>query len=146
MFIFKSRTSWLKLYSVRTDNFLGDINWFFCPCFLCPTLSASPRIRPQAALCPRRSEAPGERGRGPHCEFARVSTSMGVWIGARLVITYPVSFVSPVLISCFLVQATPFGCFSPKIAHFRVVVGKFLTTFSSYARLCSKVSETILPN
>ncbi len=38
-----------------------------------------------------------------HCEFARVSTSMGVWIGARLVIADPVSLVSPVLISFSLV-------------------------------------------
>jgi hypothetical protein len=38
-----------------------------------------------------------------HCEFARVSTGMGVRIGAKLVITDPVSFVSPVLISFFLV-------------------------------------------
>ena len=59
------------------------------------------------------------------------SMGMGVWIGAELVVTDPVSFVSPVLISCFLVQTTPFGCFSPKIAHFRIVVRKILTTFSS---------------
>jgi hypothetical protein len=66
-----------------------------------------------------------------HREFARVSTGMGVWIGATLVITDPVSFVSPVLVSFLLVQKTPFSCFSPKIAHFRIVVSKILTTFSS---------------
>ena len=38
-----------------------------------------------------------------HCEFARVSPGMGVWIGAKLVVTDPVSLVSPVLISFFLV-------------------------------------------
>ncbi len=84
----------------------------------------------------------GLRARGEevfHCEFARVSTGMGVWIGAKLVITDPVSFVSPVLISFFLVQKTPFGCFSPKIAHFRIVVGKILTTFSSIPDCVSKL-------
>jgi hypothetical protein len=37
----------------------------------------------------------GLRARGEevfHCEFARVSTGMGVWIGAKLVIADPVSF------------------------------------------------------
>jgi hypothetical protein len=38
-----------------------------------------------------------------HCEFVRVSPGMGVWIGAKLIITDPVSLVSPVLISFFLV-------------------------------------------
>ncbi len=38
-----------------------------------------------------------------HREFARVSTGMGEWIGAKLVITDPVSLVSPVLISFSLV-------------------------------------------
>ena len=131
---------------MRTDNFLGDINCFFSPCSLCPTLSASPRIRPQAALCPRRSEAPGRGEEVFHCEFARVSTGMGVWIGAKLVITDPVSFVSPVLIRFFLVQKTPFGRFSPKIAHFRIMVGKILTTFSSILDCVCKVNETVLPN
>ena len=64
-----------------------------------------------------------------HCEFARVPTGMGVWIGAGLIVTDPVSFVSPVLISFLLVQKTPFSCFSPEIAHFRIVVSKILTTF-----------------
>jgi hypothetical protein len=81
-----------------------------------------------------------------HCEFARVSTGVGVRIGAKMVITDPVSFVSPVLISFFLVQKTPFCCFSQKIAHFRIVVSKLLTTFFVYTRLCFKVVETILPN
>jgi len=74
-----------------------------------------------------------------HREFARVSTGVGVWIGARLVVTDPVSFVSPVLISCFLVQTTPFGCFSPKISHFRIVVSKVLTIFSSDLNCISKL-------
>jgi hypothetical protein len=64
---------------------------------------------------------------------------VGVWIGARLVVTDPVSFVSPVLISCFLVQTTPFGCFSPKISHFRIVVSKVLTIFSSDLNCISKL-------
>ena len=38
-----------------------------------------------------------------HCEFARVSTGVGVWIGAELVIADPVSFGSPVLVNFFLV-------------------------------------------
>jgi hypothetical protein len=38
-----------------------------------------------------------------HREFARVSTGLGVWIGAELVITDPVTFGSPVLINSFLV-------------------------------------------
>jgi hypothetical protein len=38
-----------------------------------------------------------------HCEFARVSPGMGVWIGAKLVVTDPVSLVSPVLISFIFV-------------------------------------------
>ncbi len=38
-----------------------------------------------------------------HREFARVSTGVGVWIGAELVITDPVAFSSPVLINFFLV-------------------------------------------
>ncbi len=74
-----------------------------------------------------------------HCEFARVSTGMGVWIGAGLVVADPVSFVGPVLISFFLVQTTPFGCFSPKIAHFRIVVGETLTTFPSNLDCFSKL-------
>ena len=67
------------------------------------------------------------------------SMGMGVWIGAKLVIADPVSFVSPVLISCFLVQTTPFGCFSPKISHFRIVVSKVLTIFSSDLNCISKL-------
>jgi hypothetical protein len=74
-----------------------------------------------------------------HCEFARVSTGMGVWIGAGLIVTDPVSLVSPVLISFFLVQTTPFGCFSPKIAHFRIVMSKVLTTFPSNLDCISKL-------
>ena len=38
-----------------------------------------------------------------HFEFARASPGMGVWIGAKLVLTDPVSLVSPVLISFSLV-------------------------------------------
>jgi len=38
-----------------------------------------------------------------HCEFARVSTGVGVWIRAELVIADPVAFGSPVLINLFLV-------------------------------------------
>jgi hypothetical protein len=38
-----------------------------------------------------------------HREFARVSTGVGVWIGADLVIADPVAFSSPVLINFFLV-------------------------------------------
>jgi hypothetical protein len=38
-----------------------------------------------------------------HCEFARVSTGVGVWIGAEVVIADPVAFGSPVLINFFLV-------------------------------------------
>jgi len=38
-----------------------------------------------------------------HCEFARVSTGVGVWIGAKLVIADPVSFGGPVLVNFFLV-------------------------------------------
>ncbi len=38
-----------------------------------------------------------------NCEFARVSPGMGVWIGAKLVVTDPVSLISTVLISFFLV-------------------------------------------
>jgi hypothetical protein len=64
---------------------------------------------------------------------------MGVWIGAGLIVADPVSFVSPVLISCFLVQTTPFGCFSPKIAHFRMVVSKFWLLFSSNLDCISKL-------
>ncbi len=69
-----------------------------------------------------------------HCEFARVSTGMGVWIGAKLVVADPVSFVSPVLIGFLPVQKTSFSCFSPKIAHFRIVV----TIFSSNLDCISK--------
>ncbi len=74
-----------------------------------------------------------------HCEFARVSTGMGVWIGAKLVVTDPVPLVSPVLISFLLVQRAPFSCFSPKIAHFRIVVSKILTTFPSNLDCISKL-------
>jgi hypothetical protein len=38
-----------------------------------------------------------------HCKFARVSTGVGVWIGAELIIADPVSFGGPVLIKFFLV-------------------------------------------
>jgi hypothetical protein len=38
-----------------------------------------------------------------HFEFARASPGMGVWIGAKLVLTDPVSLVSPVLISFLFV-------------------------------------------
>jgi hypothetical protein len=71
---------------------------------------------------------------------------MGVWIGAKLVVTDPVSFVSPVLISFLLVKKTPFSCFSPKIAHFRIVVSKILTTFPSVLDCVSEFVETVLPN
>ena len=67
------------------------------------------------------------------------STGMGVWIGAKLVVTDPVSFVSPVLISCFLVQTTPFGCLSPKIAHFRMLVSNFWLLFPSNLDCISKL-------
>ncbi len=91
-------------------------------------------------LCVLGGQRLGARGEEVfHCEFARVSTGMGVWIGAELIFADPVSFISPVLISCFLVQSTPFGCFSPKIAHFRIVEGKFLTTFSSILDCISKL-------
>jgi hypothetical protein len=73
-----------------------------------------------------------------HGEFAWVSTGMGVWIGAKLVVTDPVSFVSPVLVSFLLVQKTPLSCFSPEVAHFRVVVSKVLTIFSSNLDCISK--------
>ena len=57
------------LFGLVSDSFLENINClvcprFLCPCFLCPILSANLQIRPQAALCPRRSEATGERGGG----------------------------------------------------------------------------------
>ncbi len=52
------------LFGLGIDNFLENINCLFCPCSLCPTLSANLLIRPQAASCPRRLEAPGERGKG----------------------------------------------------------------------------------
>ncbi len=51
------------LFVLGIDSFLDNIN-FSCPCFLYPTVSANLRNRPQAASCPRRSEAPGGRGRG----------------------------------------------------------------------------------
>ncbi len=38
-----------------------------------------------------------------HCEFTRVSTGMGVWIGAEMIIADPVAFGSPILINFFLV-------------------------------------------
>ena len=76
-----------------------------------------------------------------HCEFARVSAGMGVWIGAKLVFTDPVSLVGPVLISFFLVQKTPFGCFSPKISHFQIVVSKVLTIFPSDLNCISKLQR-----
>ncbi len=38
-----------------------------------------------------------------HRKFSRVSTGVGVWIRAELVIADPVSFGGPVLISFFLV-------------------------------------------
>jgi hypothetical protein len=38
-----------------------------------------------------------------HCEFARVSPGVGVWIGAEMVIADPVAFGSPILINFFLV-------------------------------------------
>ena len=38
-----------------------------------------------------------------HCEFARVFTGVGVWIGAELVIADPVAFGSPILINFFSV-------------------------------------------
>ena len=49
----------------------------------------------------RRLRARGEEAF--HCEFARVSTGVGVWIGAELVIADPVSFGGPVFINFFLV-------------------------------------------
>ena len=124
---------------MRTDNFLGNINWFFCPCFLCPTLSASLGfvLRLLCVLGGRRLRARGEEVF--HCEFARVSTGMGVWIGAKLIVTDPVSFVSPVLISFLLVQRPPSSCFSPKIAHFRFVMSKVLTISLSNLDCISKL-------
>ena len=38
-----------------------------------------------------------------HCELARVSTGMGVRIGAELIIADPVAFGSPILINFFSV-------------------------------------------
>ena len=52
------------LFGLGIDNFLENINCFVCPCSLCPILSANPQIRPRAASCPRRSEAPGEKEKG----------------------------------------------------------------------------------
>jgi hypothetical protein len=49
----------------------------------------------------RRLRARGEKVF--HCEFARVSTGVGVWIGAEVVIADPVAFGSPVLNNFFLV-------------------------------------------
>ncbi len=81
-----------------------------------------------------------------HRELARVSTGVGVGTGAKLVVADPVSFVSPVLIGFLPVQKAPFSCFSPKIAHFRIVVSKALTIFSSNLDCISRVTETILPD
>ena len=100
-------------------------------------------LRLSGVLGGRRLRARGEEIF--HCEFARVSTGMSVWIGAKLVVTDPVSLVSPVLISCFLVQTTPFGCLSPKIAHFLNVGEQLLSTFFVLSRLYFNVTETILP-
>ncbi len=36
-----------------------------------------------------------------HCELARVSTGMGLWIGAEMIIADPVAFGSPILINFF---------------------------------------------
>ena len=38
-----------------------------------------------------------------HCEFARVSTGMGVRIRAEMIIADPVAFGSPIFISLFFV-------------------------------------------
>jgi len=94
-------------------------------------------LRLSCVLGGRRLRARGEEIF--HCEFARVSTGMGVWIGAELIVADPVSLVSPVLISCFLVQTTPFGCLSPKIAHFRMLVSNFWLLFPSNLDCISKL-------
>ena len=46
-----------------------------------------------------------------HCEFARVSTGVGVWIWAELVIADPVSFGSPVFVIFFLLEEIPLSGF-----------------------------------
>ena len=51
-----------SLFVLEVDSFPEDINCS-CLCSLCPILSASLRIRPQAVLWPRRSGVPGGRGR-----------------------------------------------------------------------------------
>ncbi len=38
-----------------------------------------------------------------HCELARISTGMGVRIGAKMIIADPVAFGSPILISFLFV-------------------------------------------
>ncbi len=53
-----------SIFVLGIDSFLENVNCF-CPCSLCPTVSANPQIRPRAASCPRRPEARGERGKGP---------------------------------------------------------------------------------
>ncbi len=129
----KNYTAWELIIFVET-SIVFSVHVFSVPLYQ-PVLGFI--LRRLRVLGGRRLRARGEEVF--HCEFARVSTGMGVWIGAELILTDPVSFISPVLISCFLVQMTPFGCFSPKIAHFRIVVGRFLTTFSSSLDCISKL-------
>jgi hypothetical protein len=47
-----------------------------------------------------------------HCEFAWISTGVGVRVWALLVITDPVTFGGPVVFDFFLVAKFPFSCFS----------------------------------
>ena len=79
-------------------NLLETFSYSFCP-----TLSASPRNRPRAAavLGGRRLRARGEEVF--HCELARISTGMGVWIGAKMIIADPVALGSPILINFIFV-------------------------------------------
>jgi hypothetical protein len=52
-----------------------------------------------------------------HCEFAWVSSGVGVRVWALLVITDPITLGSPVVFGFFFVEEFPFSWVSPKISH-----------------------------
>ncbi len=106
------------LFGLEFDNSLGNISCSFCPCSLCPTLSANPQIRPRLlrVLGGRRLRARGKKVF--HRELARVSTGVSVWIWAELVFADPVTFGSPVFVIFFLVEEIPFSWFSQKISYY----------------------------
>ncbi len=105
------------LFVLGIDSFLENVNRS-CLCSLCPILSANLRIRPLAASCPLRSEAPAGGEKVFHREFARVSTGVSVWVWAELVFADLVTFGSPVVVIFFLAEESPFSWFGQKISHY----------------------------